>query len=220
VWGQLGSGRTELMRAILGLDRINRGKIALAMTGGKLQHVRPRSLQKRVAYVTESRREDGLFMTWPVWKNVSATSLARYSKRPFYVMAPTRERADAVEAANSVSLVPPDVETQVQFLSGGNQQKVTIAKWLRLQAPLFIFDEPTRGVDVGSRADIQSLIRQLGDAGVAVVVVTSDPDEMVALADRVIALRDGAVVAELAQGCVSVRRLVELSLGRELGDVE
>jgi ribose transport system ATP-binding protein len=140
----------------------------------------------------EERKSQGLVLDEAVYRNISLASLPRFSR-----MGRTRdgvERSAAHEAARSVDLRPDDPDRVTRTLSGGNQQKVLLARWLLRSCRVLILDEPTRGVDVGARSEIYALVRQLAEDGVAVVVVSSDIDEVLGLSDRILVVADGRVI--------------------------
>jgi ribose transport system ATP-binding protein len=140
----------------------------------------------------EERKSQGLLLFEPVYLNVSVSSLGRYSRAGF--VARPRELADAAQAIAELNVRPDDPRRVVRTLSGGNQQKVLLARWLLRRCRLLVLDEPTRGVDVGARAELYRLIRNLADSGVGVLLVSSEIPEVLGLADRVLVLREGRVV--------------------------
>ncbi|NUP45019.1 MAG: sugar ABC transporter ATP-binding protein, partial [Streptomyces sp.] len=140
----------------------------------------------------EERKAQGLLMLESITRNVSVSSLARFSRAGWLDRG--AERAAAREAVRDLSLRPDDPERPVRTLSGGNQQKAVLARWLLRGCRVLLLDEPTRGVDVGARAELYALIRRLADDGVAVLLVSSELPEVLGLADRVLVLREGRVV--------------------------
>jgi ribose transport system ATP-binding protein len=140
----------------------------------------------------EERKSQGLLMYEPVYRNVSVSSLGRYARGGFIAQA--RELAEATGALADLNVRPADPRRIVRTLSGGNQQKVVLARWLLRRCRLLVLDEPTRGVDVGSRAELYRLIRGLADSGVGILLVSSEIPEVLGLADRVLVLREGQVV--------------------------
>jgi ribose transport system ATP-binding protein len=214
LWGLMGSGRTELARAILGLDRIDGGSTYL-FEGGAPRRIAPRDLLKQCGYITESRHTDGLFLSQPVWKNISATALRRFAST---MLSPLDTRGEIALSSRYIELlrvVTRSHDSLVQSLSGGNQQKVVFAKWLSRKAPILIMDEPTRGVDVGAKLEISNLIRELAREGTATLLITSEVEEMVSLSDRVLILREGSIVADLEGDAINNKTLMEMSLGGE-----
>jgi ABC-type sugar transport system ATPase subunit len=217
LWGLMGSGRTELMRAVLGLDRIDAGDVYLAEEG-KLARIAPHLLLSRCGYITESRHADGLFLGQPVWKNLTATALGKYASRFFRFLNVRKEVRAATEYIGSLRITAPGPQTRVENLSGGNQQKVVFAKWLNRRPGILFLDEPTRGVDVGAKLEINGLVRTLAGEGTAALVITSEVEEMVGLADRVLVLREGRIVAAAEGAEINNATLMRLALGEEQAD--
>jgi rhamnose transport system ATP-binding protein len=143
-----------------------------------------------IAYVSEDRRKLGLAMTMPIYANASLPSLKNFLRR-FGLIDRKAENAMAEGYREQLTIRSPDVLTDVGKLSGGNQQKVMLAKWLETKPRLLIFDEPTRGVDVGAKAEVHNIIRDLAKQGVAIIVISSDLPEVMALADRILVMREG-----------------------------
>lgn len=199
IWGLLGSGRTEILRAMTGLDPIDGGTLLLASDAGTLRAVRPSEVLARAAFVTESRHHDGLFLDWPIWKNVTSASLYRYTGR-LGAMDEAAELAEAVRQTSALSVRMGGLGDPVSSLSGGNQQKVVLARWLAKAPPLFLLDEPTHGVDIGAKSQIHAVISNLALQGAGVIMVSSELEEMLSVAHRVIILRDGQIVGEQRAG--------------------
>jgi ABC-type sugar transport system ATPase subunit len=193
--GVVGAGRTELVRAIFGADPVDAGE--LFIEGRPVRIGSPRdAVRNGIAMLTEDRKAEGLVLGQPVRENIALAVLDRIARAVGFI-PPARERAIADEFIRSLRIRTPDAEQAVVNLSGGNQQKVVLAKWLAVKPKVLIFDEPTRGVDVGAKAEIYTLIRQLVAAGMAVIVISSELPELLSLADRVGVLKRGKLVAEL-----------------------
>jgi ABC-type sugar transport system ATPase subunit len=212
LWGLMGSGRTELVRAILGLDPISSGSVYLFDSGRPIK-TPPRRLLRRCGYLTESRHTDGLFLKQSVWKNISATALSRYSSRAFGLMRTTKEIATANHYISLLKIATPGPDTGVESLSGGSQQKVILAKWLNRNPTIMMMDEPTRGVDIGAKLEIGSLIRQLASSGTSIFLITSELEEMINLSHRVLVLRNGAIAGEVRGEQINNANLTAMSLG-------
>ena len=191
--GLQGSGRTELARAIFGADPFERGTLEL---DGERKEIRsPRhAVRAGIGFVTEDRKTEGLALAQPVRDNVSLAwrSLTRSFRR--------KHELAVSELVEAVELRFRNLGQEVRFLSGGNQQKVVLAKWLATEPRLVIFDEPTRGIDVGAKAGIQDLIRGLADEGVAVILISSELPEVIGMSDRIIVMRRGEIAGELPAG--------------------
>jgi ribose transport system ATP-binding protein len=209
VAGLLGSGRTELLKAIFGADRRVRGKVLVNDT--PIGSTPARAVRDGVALVPEDRLAQGLVGDWEIWRNVSMADLGRLSR--FGVLNPMKERARAAQACADLGVVAASIDTPVKDLSGGNAQKVVFAKWIYKKHHVLLLDEPTAGVDVGGKADLINLIRAQAARGVGIVVVLSEFEELLSVADRIVVLRHGAIVADVDSESVSVADLTALAGG-------
>ncbi len=190
--GLVGSGRSEVARMIFGADS---GAGELEIEGQVVSMRSPQQgMARGVSLVPESRKEQGLILRRPIVENVTLPHLSDISR--FGVISRSKERREAGEAIKRVDVRGAGPQSQVGLLSGGNQQKVLFAKWLFRQPKILIADEPTRGVDVGAKRAIYDLLLQAADQGTAVIVISSELEEVIGLADRVIAMRQGRVVSE------------------------
>ena len=195
LWGLMGSGRTELARAIVGLDPIDSGVIRVR-TNDRLEQVSPREARNWIGSITENRREDGLILDASVRENVSLANLRALLSRLWPLIDANLERTLAQEVITRLRVKTPGLEQVVANLSGGNQQKVVIARWLERNPSVYIMDEPTRGLDVGAKAEIHNIISDLVERGVGVLLISSEIEEMMGLSDRYLVLRRGRIVAE------------------------
>jgi ribose transport system ATP-binding protein len=193
VAGLQGSGRTELARAIFGADPIQVGTLELDGEPRRISSPRA-AVSAGIGFVTEDRKAEGLALAQPVRDNVSLAwrSLRRSMRRD--------RELDVGSLVKAVELRFRGLGQEVRFLSGGNQQKVVLAKWLATEPRLVIFDEPTRGIDVGAKAGIHDLIRGLAGGGVAVIMISSELPEVIGMSDRIIVMRQGAIAGELGPG--------------------
>ncbi len=197
LWGLLGSGRTELARALLGLDTIDSGELFLRnVSSGVLEPVSPVKLRDATGFVTEDRRGEGLFLPLSVTENISLPSLARLLGRGGLINR-KRERSFSAEKVNALKVKVASLAQPVGTLSGGNQQKVVLARWLATEPRLFLFDEPTRGVDVLTKAEILNLASELARAGKSVLLICSEIDEIMRISHRYLVLRRGEIVQDL-----------------------
>jgi ABC-type sugar transport system ATPase subunit len=212
LWGLMGSGRTELIRAILGLDRIDGGKIYI-LDNGTMKKISQRQLLKYCGYITENRHADGLFLTESLWKNVSVTSLSDYASKVFNFLDMKQEIDVSKKYVDLLKIATPSHLTKVENLSGGNQQKIVFSKWLNKKPKILIMDEPSRGVDVGAKLEINNLIKKLAEQGTATLLITSEIEEMVGLSDRALVLREGSIVADLKGKDINNAMLMQMSLG-------
>jgi ABC-type sugar transport system ATPase subunit len=192
--GLVGSGRSELARAIFGADRTDGGTISVDGVERTIRSPRD-AIDAGIAFVPESRKQDGLFMQLSVTSNTTLTHLRSLASRTG-VLRPAAERSKAWTLLERLSISAPSPSARVTTLSGGNQQKVLFAKWLLLAPHVLVLDEPTRGVDVGARAAIHRLITDLADQGVAILLISSELEEVLGLAHRVLVIRRGAITRE------------------------
>ena len=197
IGGLVGAGRTELARLIFGADRVDRGSMTLA--GATFAPRNPAAaVRAGLGLVPEERRADGLVLSKSVAFNLQLSNLARVVRGPALpLIDDRRRRALAERAVRDLAIRTGSIETPVARLSGGNQQKVVIGRWLLRARRLLILDEPTRGVDIGARGEIHRLIRDLAAQGMAVLVISSEPDELPELCDRVLVMAEGRIVREL-----------------------
>jgi len=192
--GLMGSGRTETMRAVFGADRADSGKIYLGGGREPVKIRKPRdAVRNGIALLTEDRKEQGLLLRLAVRANISLVRLCDVSR--FGWINTSRERSVAGEYVDALSVRCSSTEQTVGELSGGNQQKVVIAKWLYRDSAVLIFDEPTRGIDVGAKFEIYRMLAELAEKGKAVIVISSDLKELMAICDRIAVMSAGRLVA-------------------------
>jgi ABC-type sugar transport system ATPase subunit len=214
VWGLLGSGRTELFRTILGLDNSASGKLFLK-DSGELRQISKKKLLKSSGYVTENRHADGLFLPLSLWKNASSVCLEQFASKVFRFLNVKKEREASSEYIARMKIAASSTDIRVEQLSGGNQQKVIMAKWLQRTPRVFFLDEPTRGVDVGAKVEIHKLIIELANQGSAVMVISSEIDEILSLSDRVLVMNKGNIVSEVLKDEIKKETLMGFCLGKE-----
>jgi ribose transport system ATP-binding protein len=189
--GLVGAGRSEIVETIYGARRAGAGHVTVdgrTLRNGSVDA----AVRAGLGLCPEERKSQGLILDDAVYRNISLASIDRFSR--YGVSTEAAERRAAHEAARSVDIRPDSPDRIIRTLSGGNQQKAVLARWLLRSCKVLLLDEPTRGVDVGARAEIYALIRQLADAGVALVIVSSDVDEVLGLSDRILVIAEGAVV--------------------------
>jgi ribose transport system ATP-binding protein len=209
--GLMGSGRTETVRALFGADRGALGEITLR--GRRLSRLfrSPReAVQQGIALVTENRKDEGLLLPLSIRANLNLGRLLQLSRRGF-----VRADAETEAAASLVSRLGvkcASVEQAVGRLSGGNQQKVVLGRWLEREFDILLCDEPTRGVDVSARAEIHRLLRELARSGKAVLVISSEVDELRGLCDRIVVLSAGVVAATFERGAFGRDAILEAAL--------
>jgi ribose transport system ATP-binding protein len=213
--GLVGSGRTETLRAIFGADPRDGGEIY--RNGERVVFNRPRDAVKHgVCLLTENRKEEGLVLPMPVRINVTLTDLARVSKAG--VLNGRLERDIAQGSVAELDMRIASLDQAALDLSGGNQQKLVMAKWLFRNAEVLMLDEPTRGIDVGAKAEIHELLRRLAEAGKAILVVSSEVPELVALCDRILVLLRGRLASEVKRDEFSESRILSLACGESGGN--
>jgi len=212
--GLVGAGRTEVARAVFGIDRHDAGEVRV--NGRVLPNGRPRvAMAAGVAFVPEDRRQQGLVMDLGIDHNVALPSLGRLRRNG--LIRRSRERELATEWAGKLQLKFGRMSNPVSMLSGGNQQKVVLAKWLARRPSLLIVDEPTRGIDVGTKAEVHRLLDELVSEGVAVLMISSELPEVVGMADRVLVLREGRLVAELSRAQADEDAIMRAATGQLTG---
>jgi ribose transport system ATP-binding protein len=192
--GLVGAGRTELLRLIAGVDEREAGTVTVA--GRRLPSGRPDlAVAAGVGLAPEERKSQGLWPGWDLIRNVSIADLGRFRRRA--LLDRRSERDEAASHLRDLRTTPSGPDRLISELSGGNQQKVVLARWLLRRCRVLLLDEPTRGVDIGAKAEIYRVIRTLAGAGMAVVIVSSELAELVGLCDRIVVLADGRVTATL-----------------------
>ena len=204
--GLLGSGRTETARAVFGADPLDEGTIDIKGETRRLRSPRD-AIRQRLGLTPEDRKTEGIVPDMSVRENLTLALLPRLTRRG--ILDGRRQREVVEEFVTALGIKLADADQPIRELSGGNQQKVILARWLCTEPELLILDEPTRGVDVGAKRDIQSIIRRLADDGLGVLLVSSELEELVADTDRVVVLRDGRSVAELDGDDIQEDRILE-----------
>jgi ribose transport system ATP-binding protein len=206
--GLVGAGRSEVARAIFGADKVTAGEVWI---NGQRMHGGPnKAVKLGVGLIPESRKQEGLALIRSVGDNLLLASMKRlFPSRWFNSGVAEKNAAERIE---QLHIATPGPQQLVQFLSGGNQQKVVIGKWLSAQSKLFIFDEPTRGIDVGAKAEIFAVIDQLVRAGAGVLMISSELSEIVKVCDRSYVMRDGRIVGELKRAELSEESILRLGM--------
>lgn len=211
--GLLGSGRTELARVLFGVDKIASGKIYI---NNKLQIIKsPRkAINLGIGYLTEDRKTQGLISILPVKENICLPNVERLSK--FGIIRIKEEEQRAYEFVKELRIKTPNLNQKVIYLSGGNQQKVVLSKWLCCQADILIFDEPTRGIDVGSKVEIYQLMNRLTEEGVAIIMISSELPEILGMSDRILVMHQGKINGELSAEEATQEKILHYALGEEI----
>jgi ribose transport system ATP-binding protein len=208
--GIAGAGRTEIARALFGIDRWTDGEVRLDGAPVRLRSPAD-AIAAGIALVPENRKTDGLFFNFSAPPNISIADLARIRLGPLLALG--RERRRTKELVDKLSIAGRAMEGSVQNLSGGNQQKVVLARWLFAKVRFLILDEPTQGVDVSAKVEVYRLINELSAAGLAILLISSDYPELLAMSDRVAVIRRGEVVEMANRGDLTEHELVELAAG-------
>jgi ABC-type sugar transport system ATPase subunit len=214
IFGLVGAGRTEVARAIVGADPIDAGEIVFGERRLRLRSPKE-AIRQGVCLAPEDRKRQGLLLDKSVRENVALPSLGSLTRIGVLLnqFAITRRAREAVKA---LSIATSSVEARVRNLSGGNQQKVVIAKWLGTNMQVFIFDEPTRGVDVGAKEEIRKLIVELASQDKAVILISSEIPEILAVSDRILVMHEGSVAADIPIGEASQEKLLAFSMGSKV----
>lgn len=208
--GLVGAGRTEVARVIFGIDRASAGEIRI---NGKIVQIRsPKAaMQYGIAYVPEDRHQHGLIMDFSIVRNMTLPVLQQTSR--LGLVNQRREREIATDYAAQLHVRSSGIDQLVKALSGGNQQKVVLAKWLITQPTVLILDEPTRGIDVGSKAEVHRIVSELASKGLAIILISSDLPEVLAMADRVLVMHEGRVAAEFTHAEVNQEKVMFAATG-------
>jgi ribose transport system ATP-binding protein len=208
VAGIVGAGRTELARAIFGVDPVDSGEVLIE--GERMRLTSPREAKRRgLGFVAEDRQGQGIVPPLSVAENLGLASLERSTHAGFVDRGEQRERAKKV--VEDLNIRTPSLEVEVRYLSGGNQQKVVIGKWLLADSRVLIMDEPTRGIDVGAKAEIYELMNELTENGAGILMISSDLPEVLGMSDRILVMSGGRITGELSADEATGERVMELA---------
>lgn len=211
MYGLMGSGRTDLAKVLFGVEQMDEGEVTIYSR--KPYSLNPEAcIQQNMAFITEDRRHEGLLMTKSVDENLSLVKMSRLVNRFGVVDAKEREKLN-LKAIKDLKIIVSDHERQVaNTLSGGNQQKVVFGKWVMNDPKIFILDEPTRGVDVGAKFEIYSIIVDLAKSGSAVLFISSEIEELIGTCDRILVMKDGCITGNIAKPDFDQEKILELAL--------
>ncbi len=213
ITGLVGAGRTEVARAIFGADPVDGGTITL--DGEKLNVRSPReAISKGIGLLTEDRKGQGLILGMTIRENTTLANLTEIANGPFLNRG--KEREVAKKYVDELQIKTPSVDQYVQNLSGGNQQKVVLAKWLFTQSKVLIFDEPTRGIDVGAKVEIYKLMNALVRKGVVVIMISSELPEILGMCDRILVMHEGQLKGELQRNEATQEKIMHLATGQQM----
>ncbi len=208
--GLVGAGRTSLAQTVFGVDPALGGRILL--DGEPLTIRSPRdAIAEGIYLAPEDRKKSGLLLDMSIAENITLPDLKRFSTA--MLVDASREEGVAKEQLRALAIKAPSIATEAVTLSGGNQQKVVLAKWLSMRPKLIIFDEPTRGIDVGAKSEIYTLMRGLADAGVAILMISSDMEEVIGVSDRIAVMHEGAMSGQLERPQFSEHNVLTLAVG-------
>ena len=208
--GLIGSGRTEIMRGIFGIDTNDSGEILL--NGEKITIHKPsEAIKKGIGFLTENRKDEGLILDFSLEDNILLPSVDEFSKRG---LLEQKTIDDFVELLlKRLTVKAENKEVPASSLSGGNQQKVVLAKWIGIGPQVLILDEPTRGVDVGAKREIYLLMNELAERGVAIIMISSDLPEVMSVSDRIVVVREGQIAGEVMKADASQEKIMNLATG-------
>jgi ribose transport system ATP-binding protein len=210
--GLVGSGRTELARSVYGADRLDSGEIVVDGTRATLKHPLD-AIELGIGLVPEDRKQQALVLDLPVRENVSLANLDAITRAGF--IRRSTERSITQRFIDALQIRTPGMEQKVVNLSGGNQQKVVLAKWLALNPKLLIVDEPTRGIDVGAKAEVHLLLSRLAQQGVGILMISSELPEILGMSDRILVMREGRIAGELDRAEATQEAIMSLATGLE-----
>jgi ribose transport system ATP-binding protein len=209
--GLVGSGRSEVARVIFGAGDMDGGRVLL--NGEAIKKAAPKSsISCGIGFVTENRGKDGLVHSLSLRKNLTLPILDRIKKWCFIKEA--QERFFCANCVKEHGIISAGIEQEIQYLSGGNQQKVILAKWISINPTLLILDEPTRGIDVGAKAEIYQLMRRLAKEGTAILMISSELPEIIGMSDRILVMRDGHIMGELSPSDATEESILMMATGQ------
>jgi ABC-type sugar transport system ATPase subunit len=208
--GLVGSGRTEVVRAVFGADPFDAGEVLIDGQPARIRSPRD-AIRRGLGLVPEDRKAQGLVLGLAVRENISLASLAQFVRAGFVRLGEEKRRAG--EFVGALRIRTPGLEQKVVNLSGGNQQKVVIAKWLALRPKMLIVDEPTRGIDIGAKAEVHHLLNDLAKQGVAILMISSELPEILGMSDRVLVMRQGRIAGELSRAEATQEGIMALATG-------
>jgi len=210
--GLVGSGRTETMRAIFGADKKEKGLIYI--NGDTFKINSPKDAVKAgIGMLPEDRKQQGVLLEMPIRINGTLSTLQEFSSKPFGILKHKKEINAVNEMIRILTVKTPNQNNKASSLSGGNQQKVALMKWLISKCKVLIFDEPTRGVDVGAKVEIYKVMNSLAEQGVAIIMISSEMPEVIGMSDRVLVMRNGEIAGEVTKGNITEQNLINLSMG-------
>jgi len=214
ITGLTGSGKTELARAVFGAERVDSGEIFV--DGKQVQLGSPvDAINSGIALIPEDRKSDGLVLLFEVFKNITLPAIDEFTIKPGIIIT-RREYRKAEDYRERLNIRLASIQQQTKFLSGGNQQKVVIAKWLLTRPKLLIMDEATQGIDVKAKSEIYSIVRELAESGFSVVFISSEVQEVQRVSDRILVFSDGEIAGEFKRGARQEEILKKALSGKQV----
>jgi ABC-type sugar transport system ATPase subunit len=209
--GLLGSGRTELVRTIFGLSKSDSGDL---FVNGKLEVIQNpnHAIKLGFGYITEDRHKEGLILEKSIKDNIILGNLKKYANN-FGFMLQSNEINTAEKHKKQLNIITPSIFRKVKYLSGGNQQKVVLSKWLETKPKIFILDDPTRGIDVGAKAEFYKLISKLAEQGAGIIFISSELQEIISICQRILVLRNGRILSEYSGNNISAPKILKNMTG-------
>jgi ribose transport system ATP-binding protein len=215
MWGLLGSGRSEVARAVFGMVSYTNGSVVI--NGKEYKEMSPeKAINAGIGFLTENRREEGIIGKLSVKANLALPSLTYITKSIFKLLDFVSERKIAESMVKKLSIKTPTLDQLTENLSGGNQQKVVVGKWLALKPNVYLLDEPTKGIDVGAKAEIHKLIVDLAKDGASILFISSDIEEVLRLSHRIVVMYKGSIASEVMQANANKERLMHFATGLEV----
>ena len=210
--GLVGSGRTSLARALFGIDPPLGGQVLLDGQGVRIASPKD-AVAVGIYLVPEDRKKDGLVLDMPIAENITLANLHHHARAGLVDRGAERRTAEA--QGKALRIKAPGMEVAAGTLSGGNQQKVVLGKWLSMEPRVILFDEPTRGIDVGAKGEIYALMRALADRGVAILMISSDMEEVIGVSDRIVVMHEGRISGALQRDAFSEKAVLRLAIGQD-----
>ncbi len=208
--GLMGAGRTEVAQTLFGARKANSGSIAIDGQAVKI-HNPVQAMQHKIGFVTEDRKTEGLLLDFSIQDNIMLTNFDKTCRMG--ITQPTSENQFVQKFIDQLAIRTTDAHLPVKSLSGGNQQKVVLAKWLGTEPDILILDEPTRGVDIGAKKEIYTIINQLAEAGVAILMISSELPEVIGMADRVLVMHEGRITGEVNKSNMTQENIMHYATG-------
>lgn len=209
--GLVGSGRTEVARAICAIDKLDEGEVRFLREPIRFRNYSD-AIKHGLCYLTEDRKQQGLFLNLNVKNNINATIIDTLSRH--MILQGKKEVANATAYVQRLNIKVHSVGQLISSLSGGNQQKAMIAKWLSVNPSVIIMDEPTRGIDVGAKSEIHSMLRELSNKGIGIILISSELPEIIGMCDRVIVMHEGRVTGEVSGQEITEKRIILMASGQ------